>query len=139
MKDVLKQFRLQNGNLSEMDLARLTGLTQSTLSYANRNPIEKMTIRTLSTIARGLNRQPGEVLDELIEIEEELKSEQLEQIFNRFNFHNVEFELDELRENSKTKISMGYDETPELMKTINEETDYTAYIDISTDYVVIEK
>lgn len=65
--------------------------------------------------------------------------EKLKKVFEAHNFTNIDGNLDELVEVGKTRISMMFDETPALMDAINKETDYTAYVDETTDFIVIEK
>lgn len=65
--------------------------------------------------------------------------EKMSALFKRFGFYNIDLELDELRDGKSVKFPMMYDNTPELMEAINRETDYTAYLDASTDFIIIEK
>lgn len=70
MKSVLDIF-LQEQGLTRYELAKVTGLSEATLSKANtRNP-ETYAVKTVALIAEGVNLSPGEVLNRLLAIQKE--------------------------------------------------------------------
>lgn len=65
--------------------------------------------------------------------------EKLIKILEENNFINWDEIIGELKEEGETKISMMFDETPDLLDPINKLSDFLAYIDPSTDFLIIEK
>lgn len=73
MKGIITEFGFKNGGLSQTELSKITGIALSTLNYANSNSVEKLSAKTIISIAKGLGVSAGSVLDDLLEIEKELK------------------------------------------------------------------
>lgn len=132
---------LDDYGLNRYKLSVKTGITESTLSsIVNRNTaVSDIKLKIFEAIAETSEQNLTDIIDEMKYYEKENKMNKLEKIFNAHGFTNVDGNLDELQEKGKTKISMQFEETPALMDAINKETEYTAYVDDSTDYIVIEK
>lgn len=105
--------------------------SEGAISVWDRNKNESFGIyRNLYHLAEDLNKLG--YLGNLNEFE------QLEKIFNAHGFTNVASNLDELQEKGKTKITMMYDKTLDLKDPINKLKKFEAYIDSSTDFLVIK-
>ncbi|SJZ41856.1 Cro/C1-type HTH DNA-binding domain-containing protein [Pilibacter termitis] len=69
MKSILDIFLKEHGK-TRYEVAKNSGVLETTLSKANRRDPETYTVKTISGIAKAVNKTPGEVLDRLIEIKE---------------------------------------------------------------------
>lgn len=120
-------------------LQKYHGMSQSSLSRSiiTNSPIAHMRVSALERFARAFNETPEIILRKLLDYEEETRMEKLKKVFEQYDF-GIDI-LDELEETGKIKISMQYDETPSLMDSINEQTDYVAELSPSTDYIIISK
>lgn len=61
---------LKNYDITRYQLAKESGLRESTLATANNNPVNKMTVKTVIALAVASHLTPGNTLDELLKIEE---------------------------------------------------------------------
>lgn len=68
--NVLQKY-LDENNISKYKIAQLTGISSMTLSHATEKtkPLSGQTVKVLSAVAKSLNKTPGTVLDELVEIQ----------------------------------------------------------------------
>lgn len=62
MKSILDIY-LKEMNVTRYDIAKKTGISEQTLSKANKREPQTYTVKTIEAIAQGVNRTPGEVLD----------------------------------------------------------------------------
>lgn len=60
---------LKNYEVNRYDIAKISGVGQSTLADANKRPASKLTVKVLQALAMGTGRTPGEVLDALLKAE----------------------------------------------------------------------
>lgn len=75
MKNILQQYLDQN-NVTRYQIYKATGLAQTTLfnAVAPTKPLSGQTVKVISAVAEALGKTPGEVLDELIDLEKESHS-----------------------------------------------------------------
>lgn len=57
---------LKKYNLTRYQVAKISGVTASTLQTATENEVNKMTVKTLQALAMATGLTAGQVLDELI-------------------------------------------------------------------------
>ena len=61
---------LKKYGLTRYKITKATGVTASTLQYANElESVSKLKVKTLITLAEAIGKTPGQILDELIELE----------------------------------------------------------------------
>lgn len=65
--NVLQKYLDQN-NLTKYQIAKKTGISQMTLSHATEDtkPLSDQTVKVIAAVAEALNKTPGQVLDNLI-------------------------------------------------------------------------
>ena len=70
MKNILQQY-LDQHNVTRYQVYKATGIAQTTLynAVAPTKPLSGQTVKVISAVAKTLGKTPGEVLDELIELE----------------------------------------------------------------------
>ncbi|KAF1303070.1 helix-turn-helix transcriptional regulator [Enterococcus saccharolyticus] len=67
MKSILDIF-LQEQGKTRYEVSKATGISEATLSKANKRSPETYTVKTVATIAQAVNQTPGDVLNQLIQI-----------------------------------------------------------------------
>lgn len=67
MRGILDIF-LKSKHLTRYDVAKKTGISEQTLSKANRRDPETYSVKTIVTVAEAVEETPGQVLNELIAI-----------------------------------------------------------------------
>lgn len=70
--NVLQKYLDQN-NVTKYQVSKLSGLSQMTLSHATADskPLSGQTVKVISAVAQALGKTPGQVLDDLIELDED--------------------------------------------------------------------
>lgn len=69
--NILQKYLDQN-KISKYKVSKLSGISQMTLSHAtaDNKPLSGQTVKVISAVATALNKTPGEVLNELIALEQ---------------------------------------------------------------------
>lgn len=60
---------LKYSDLTRYDIAKISGISETTLADANQRPVNKMTVKVVQAIAMGVGMTPGRTLDELLKVE----------------------------------------------------------------------
>lgn len=60
---------LKYSDLTRYDIAKISGISETTLADANQRPVNKMTVKVVQAIAMGVGMTPGRTLDELLRVE----------------------------------------------------------------------
>lgn len=96
---------LNNNDLTIDDIAEVSGFSQSVLQEATKKPVEEWSIKVLNAFAKGLRKEPSELLDILqldeysLEIDDEAQTIQDVHIADKHTFLDI-----------KHKIEMQYEE-----------------------------
>ncbi|MBP1044577.1 helix-turn-helix domain-containing protein [Vagococcus sp. BWB3-3] len=75
----LEVYAARSG-LTMYRISKISGLPPSTIKNAFKKTLGQTTIRTLQAIAKTVQASPGELLDELLEIEETIVRQELNDI-----------------------------------------------------------
>lgn len=85
---------------------------------------------------------PGEILDKFYEIEEEINNDAIIQelinVFEKYGYNTDKISL-ELLDGEEIKLEMSDDTITQLADAVNATKHFTAYVDASTDFMIIEK
>lgn len=123
-------------------LGNATGLAHQTLRSADSKTVDQLSAKNVRLIAEVFHFTPGEILDEFYEIEEELKSETIIQelisVFEKYGYNTDEISS-ELLDGEKLKLEITDDDITKFAESVNATEHFTAYLDISTDYMIVEK
>ncbi|MBC1318506.1 hypothetical protein [Listeria booriae] len=95
MAGALTKFREKNGNLNELEFARIVGMQSSTISKADRNDVEKMKVKTVIKMSTALGMSAGVLLDELLMLEEEVLDNLKNHVLESLEGSNYKAESDE--------------------------------------------
>lgn len=70
--NALQEYLDQNG-VTRYQVAKQTGISNTTLANAVKEtkPLSGQTVKVTSAIAQALSKTPGQVLDDLIELDED--------------------------------------------------------------------
>lgn len=70
MNNVLQKY-LDKNNVTRYQIHKATGIAQMTLqsAVAPTKPLSGQTVKVISAVAKTLNKTPGQVLDDLINLE----------------------------------------------------------------------
>lgn len=128
----------QEYGITQYKLSQVSGISQTTLQTSKKKELKNLQFGIVLAIAKIENMKLDEVYEDLIRFIKEINLEKLQNLFSEFGF-NSEMMLEELEENGCTSLSMEYDETPDLMESINSQTDFKAYLSPSTDKIIIER
>lgn len=96
---------LNNNDLTTSDIAEVSGVPQNTLQEATEKPLEELSIKELNAFAKGLGKEPSELLNILqaaeysLEIDDEAQTIQDVHIADKHTFLDI-----------KHKIGMQYEE-----------------------------
>lgn len=68
--NILKKYIDQN-NITKYQISKLSGISQMTLSHATADTkqLSNQTVKVISAVAQALGKTPGQVLDDLINLE----------------------------------------------------------------------
>lgn len=59
---------LKYTKLTRYDIAKISGVSETTLADANRRPVNKMSVKVVQAIAMAVQLTPGQTLDELLKV-----------------------------------------------------------------------
>lgn len=128
----------QEYGITQYRLSQFSGISQTTLQTSKKKSLKNIQFGIILAIAKIENMTLDEVYEDLIRFIKEINLEKLQILFSEFGF-NGEIMLEELEENGSTSLSMEYDETPDLMESINSQTNFKSYLSPSTDKIIIER
>lgn len=128
----------QEYGITQYRLSQVSEISQTTLQTSKSKSLKNLQFGIILAIAKIKNMTLDEVYEDLIRFIKEINLEKLQILFSEFGF-NGEIMLEELEENGCTSLSMEYGETPDLMESINSQTDFSAYLSPSTDKIIIER
>ncbi|KGL43567.1 hypothetical protein [Listeria newyorkensis] len=135
---IIQRFVESNTNMTIYGLAEETKISESTLRTANLKPVESLKIPTILSIARVMEISPGNVLDELFEIERNIQFEALEAILVTFNL-DIEI-ADQLAEHGAIIVTISEAQKKHLLEAVLENTVFDAYIPEGTkETLIIQK
>ncbi|MBC2173904.1 hypothetical protein [Listeria booriae] len=134
---IIKRLVESNNGKSINALAETSGLSESTLRTANLKPVKSLQIPTILGISKAMEMTPGNVLDELIEIESNLFYERLENILKSFKIDNEI--ADVLAEKGIVVVSYRGN-CLELINKINKDTIFFAFSpEQNKEAIIIQK
>lgn len=122
-------------------LGNATGLAHQTIRSADSKTVDQLSAKNVRLIAEVFKFTAGEMLDEFYEIEEELNNEviiqELISVFEKYGYNTDEIST-ELLDGETIKLEMTDDDITKLAESVNATKHFTAYLDDSTDYMIIE-
>ncbi|MBF2512800.1 transcriptional regulator [Listeria marthii] len=123
-------------------LGNATGLAHQTIRSADSKTVDQLSAKNVRLISDVFEFTPGEILDEFYTIEEEINNDTIIQelinVFEKHGYNTDEISL-ALLEGEKIKLDMANDNITQLADTVNDTKHFTAYVDASTDFMIIEK
>ncbi|WP_445997681.1 helix-turn-helix domain-containing protein [Listeria monocytogenes] len=140
MAGFIKKY-LENKEWTIYQLGNATGLAHQTIRSADSKTVDQMSAKNVRLIADVFEFTPGEILDEFYEIEEEINNDAIIQelinVFEKYGYNTDEISL-ELLDGEKIKLDMNDDNITKLAESVNTTEHFTAYLDDSTDYMIVE-
>lgn len=122
-------------------LGNATGLAHQTIRSADSKTVDQLSAKNVRLIAEVFKFTAGEMLDEFYEIEEELTNDaiiqELIELFEKYGYNTDEICV-ELLDGETIKLDMNDDTVTQLADAVNATEHFTAYLDDSTDYMIIE-
>lgn len=122
-------------------LGNATGLAHQTIRSADSKTVDQLSAKNVRLIAEVFHFTAGEILDEFYEIEEELNNEaiiqELIKVFEKYGYNTDEIST-ELLDGETIKLEMANDDITKLADAVNDTEHFTAYLDSSTDYMIVE-
>jgi transcriptional regulator with XRE-family HTH domain len=88
---------LQKNNLTQSDVAKMSGISLATINQAIKKPVSSWSVRILNAIAGALHQSPGKLLDRLqknqytLEIDNQRQTIQGVHINDRTSFQQLRF------------------------------------------------
>ena len=69
--NVLQKYLDQN-KISKYKVSKIAGISQMTLSHATEDnkPLSGQTVKVIAAVAKALDKSPGQVLDDLFQLED---------------------------------------------------------------------
>ncbi|PCU15955.1 transcriptional regulator [Listeria monocytogenes] len=123
-------------------LGNATGLAHQTIRMADKKTVDQMSAKNVRLTAEVFGFTAGEMLDEFYEIEEEINNDAIIQelinVFEKYGYNTDEISS-ELLDGEKIKLEMSDDTITQLADAVNATKHFTAYVDASTDFMIIEK
>lgn len=141
MAGFIKRY-LETKNWTIYQLGNATGLAHQTIRMADKKTVDQMSAKNVRLTAEVFGFTAGEMLDEFYEIEEEINNDAIIQelinVFEKYGYNTDEISL-ELLDGEKIKLEMSDDTITQLADAVNATKHFTAYVDASTDFMIIEK
>lgn len=141
MAGFIKKY-LENKEWTIYQLGNATGLAHQTIRSADSKTVDQLSAKNVRLIADVFGFTPGEILDEFYEIEEEINNDAIIQelinVFEKYGYNTDEISL-ELLDGEEIKLEMSDDTITQLADAVNATKHFTAYVDASTDFMIIEK
>ncbi|MBC2071747.1 transcriptional regulator [Listeria seeligeri] len=123
-------------------LGNATGLAHQTIRMADKKTVDQISAKNVRLIAEVFGFTAGEMLDEFYEIEEKINNDaivkELITVFEKYGYNTDEISL-ELLDGETIKLDMADNFITILAEAVNETEHFTAYLDDSTDYMIVEK
>ncbi|HFL0606031.1 TPA: transcriptional regulator [Listeria monocytogenes] len=140
MAGFIKRY-LETKNWTIYQLGNATGLAHQTIRSADSKTVDQLSAKNVRLIAEVFNFTPGEILDEFYEIEEELNNDAIVQelisVFEKHGYNTDEISS-ELLSGETIKLDMEDDNVTQLADAVNATEHFTAYLDSSTNYMIVE-
>ncbi|MBC3570998.1 transcriptional regulator [Listeria monocytogenes] len=140
MAGFIKKY-LDDKSWTIYQLGNATGLAHQTIRSADSKTVDQLSAKNVRLIAEVFHFTPGEILDDFYEIEEELNREvivqELIEVFEKYGYNTDEISS-ELLDGETIKLEMNDDNITQLADALNKTEHFTAYLDDSTDYMIIE-
>lgn len=122
-------------------LGNATGLAHQTIRSADSKTVDQLSAKNVRLIAEVFHFTAGEILDEFYEIEEEINKnaiiKELTDVFEKHGYNTDEISS-ELLDGETIKLDMNDDNITKLAESVNTTEHFTAYLDDSTDYMIVE-
>ncbi|EAH0733529.1 transcriptional regulator [Listeria monocytogenes] len=122
-------------------LGNATGLAHQTIRIADKKTVDQMSAKNVRLIANIFGFTAGEMLDEFYEIEGEINKDaiikELTDVFEKHGYNTDEISS-ELLGGETIKLDMTDDNITKLADAVNATEHFTAYLDSSTDYMIVE-
>lgn len=140
MAGFIKRY-LETKNWTIYQLGNATGLAHQTIRIADKKTVDQMSAKNVRLIANIFGFTAGEMLDEFYEIEEEITNDEilkeLTTVFEKHGYNTDEISF-ELLDGETIKLDMTDDNITKLADAVNATEHFTAYLDSSTDYMIVE-
>ncbi|EAE3346850.1 transcriptional regulator [Listeria monocytogenes] len=140
MAGFIKRY-LETKNWTIYQLGNATGLAHQTIRIADKKTVDQMSAKNVRLIANIFGFTAGEMLDEFYEIEEEITNDEilkeLTTVFEKHGYNTDEISF-ELLDGETIKLDMTDDNITKLAESVNTTEHFTAYLDDSTDYMIVE-
>ncbi|EAH2854784.1 transcriptional regulator [Listeria monocytogenes] len=140
MAGFIKRY-LETKNWTIYQLGNATGLAHQTIRIADKKTVDQMSAKNVRLIANIFGFTAGEMLDEFYEIEGEINKDaiikELTDVFEKHGYNTDEISMD-LLDGEKIKLDMTDDNITKLADAVNATEHFTAYLDSSTDYMIVE-
>ncbi|EAG6196574.1 XRE family transcriptional regulator [Listeria monocytogenes] len=140
MAGFIKRY-LETKNWTIYQLGNATGLAHQTIRIADKKTVDQMSVKNVRLIAEVFGFTAGEMLDEFYEIEKEINNDEilkeLTTVFEKYGYNTDEISS-ELLDGEKIKLDMNDDNITKLAESVNTTEHFTAYLDDSTDYMIVE-
>ncbi|MBF2529399.1 transcriptional regulator [Listeria seeligeri] len=141
MAGFIKRY-LETKNWTIYQLGNATGLAHQTIRIADKKTVDQMSAKNVRLIAEVFHFTAGEMLDEFYEIEKEITNDEilkeLTTVFEKHGYNTDEIS-EELLGGETIKLDMNDDNITQLADALNKTEHFTAYLDDSTDYMIVEK
>ncbi|EGH4244613.1 transcriptional regulator [Listeria monocytogenes] len=141
MAGFIKKY-LENKEWTIYQLGNATGLAHQTIRSADSKTVDQMSAKNVRLIADVFEFTPGEILDKFYEIEEEINNDAIIQelinVFEKYGYNTDKISL-ELLDGEEIKLEISDDTITQLADAVNATKHFTAYVDASTDFMIIEK
>ncbi|MBC1832260.1 transcriptional regulator [Listeria seeligeri] len=140
MAGFIKRY-LETKNWTIYQLGNATGLAHQTIRIADKKTVDQMSAKNVRLTAEVFGFTAGEMLDEFYEIEEEINNDEilkeLTTVFEKHGYNTDEIST-ELLDGETIKLDMNDDDITKLADAVNATEHFTAYLDSSTDYMIVE-
>ncbi len=140
MAGFIKKY-LDDKNWTIYQLGNATGLAHQTIRSADSKTVDQLSAKNVRLIAEVFNFTAGEMLDEFYEIEEEINKDAIIQelisVFEKYGYNTDEISM-ELLDGETIKLDMNDDTVTQLADSVNATEHFTAYLDSSTDFMIVE-
>ncbi|MBC1846346.1 transcriptional regulator [Listeria seeligeri] len=140
MAGFIKRY-LETKNWTIYQLGNATGLAHQTIRIADKKTVDQMSAKNVRLIAEVFHFTAGEMLDEFYEIEKEITNDEilkeLTTVFEKYGYNTDEISS-ELLDGETIKLDMNDGDITKLADAVNATEHFMAYLDDSTDYMIIE-
>lgn len=103
---------LQKNNLTQSDVAKMSGISLATINQAIKKPVSSWSVRILNAIAGALHQSPGELLDRLQKNQYTLEIDDQRQTIQGVKIEDLEL-YQEIRFVVQNNVLEGWEPTTE--------------------------